>query len=64
MWWGLGVLTCLGVPGLEDLHKMGGCLGGGRVGFIVLVGATWGELCIECSMHICQVFGVCNNKVS
>ena len=38
--------------------------GGGKVGFIALVGATWGELCIEYSMHICQVLSVCNNKVS
>ena len=55
---GLGVLTCTRGGG------GGGSWGGGKVGFIALVGATWGELCIECSMHICQVFGVCNNKVS
>ena len=55
-WWGVGCF---------DLHKRGwgwGVLGCWKV--VALVGATWGELCIECSMHICQVFGVCNNKVS
>ena len=51
---GLGVLTC----------TRGGSWGAGKVGFVSLVGATWGEHCIECSMHICQVFSVCNNKGS